>query len=218
MPISITFFAGQGDEPTLIKIGTAYESATHHRFAPPEFRARRRAGDAIAQSRALTAAEASARPSPSIEVAMTHPSASYSAVAALLVAAAAPAAAQFAIEEATIAGIHAAIKDGRTTCVGVVDAYIERARAYNGVCTALVTADGADVAPATGYVRAGKPLEFPTQTVAGVDDLSGPRSVRRPAARVRAHGGSGLGPHGHAATGHARRACRTPARSTRSRR
>ena len=37
MPISITFFAGQGDEPTLIKIGTAYESATHYRFAPPAF-------------------------------------------------------------------------------------------------------------------------------------------------------------------------------------
>jgi Asp-tRNA(Asn)/Glu-tRNA(Gln) amidotransferase A subunit family amidase len=37
LPISITFFAGQGDEPTLIKIGTAYESATHHRFAPPSF-------------------------------------------------------------------------------------------------------------------------------------------------------------------------------------
>ena len=37
MPISITFFAGQGDEPTLIKMGTAYEAATHHRFAPPAF-------------------------------------------------------------------------------------------------------------------------------------------------------------------------------------
>ncbi len=37
MPISITFFAGQGEEPTLVKIGTAYESATHHRFAPPAF-------------------------------------------------------------------------------------------------------------------------------------------------------------------------------------
>ena len=35
MPISITFFAGQGEEPTLIKVGTAYEAATHHRFAPP---------------------------------------------------------------------------------------------------------------------------------------------------------------------------------------
>jgi amidase len=37
MPISITFFAGQGEEPTLIKIGTAYEAATHHRAPPPMF-------------------------------------------------------------------------------------------------------------------------------------------------------------------------------------
>ena len=37
MPIAITFFAGQGEEPVLIKVGTAYESATHHRFPPPQF-------------------------------------------------------------------------------------------------------------------------------------------------------------------------------------
>jgi amidase len=37
MPISITFFAGQGGEPALIKIGTAYETATQHRLAPPMF-------------------------------------------------------------------------------------------------------------------------------------------------------------------------------------
>jgi hypothetical protein len=37
MPIALTFFAGQGKEPTLIKIGTAYESATHHRTSPPAF-------------------------------------------------------------------------------------------------------------------------------------------------------------------------------------
>lgn len=37
LPISITFFSGQGEEPTLIKIGTAYEAATHHRFPPPAF-------------------------------------------------------------------------------------------------------------------------------------------------------------------------------------
>ncbi len=36
-PISLAFFAGPGDEPVLIKVGTAYESATHHRFAPPDF-------------------------------------------------------------------------------------------------------------------------------------------------------------------------------------
>ena len=71
----------------------------------------------------------------------------------------------FEVEEATIASIHAAITSGRTTCRGVVQAYIERAKAYNGVCTALLTSDGADVAPAAGYVRAGAPLAFPTKTV-----------------------------------------------------
>jgi Asp-tRNA(Asn)/Glu-tRNA(Gln) amidotransferase A subunit family amidase len=37
MPIAITFFAGQGEEPVLIKVGTAYEAATHHRTPPPAF-------------------------------------------------------------------------------------------------------------------------------------------------------------------------------------
>ena len=79
-----------------------------------------------------------------------------------------PAASQstFKIEEATIAGIQQAIKAGQTTCRQVVEAYIERARAYNGICTALVTADGKPIAPAKGAVRAGAPITFPTQTVA----------------------------------------------------
>ena len=72
--------------------------------------------------------------------------------------------AAFAIEEATIDGIHAAIRSGQTTCQAIVQAYIDRARAYNGVCTSLVTADGADIPPATGAVRAGTPLTFPTKT------------------------------------------------------
>jgi Asp-tRNA(Asn)/Glu-tRNA(Gln) amidotransferase A subunit family amidase len=37
MPISIAFFAGPGDEPLLIKVGTAYEAATHRRTPPAEF-------------------------------------------------------------------------------------------------------------------------------------------------------------------------------------
>jgi amidase len=37
MPIAITFFAGQGDEPVLLKIGSAYESATKYRRPPPDF-------------------------------------------------------------------------------------------------------------------------------------------------------------------------------------
>jgi Asp-tRNA(Asn)/Glu-tRNA(Gln) amidotransferase A subunit family amidase len=72
---------------------------------------------------------------------------------------------EFQAEEATIAGVHAAIRSGATTCAGVVQAHIDRARAYNGVCTALVTPDGADIEPATGYVRAGSALVFPTKTV-----------------------------------------------------
>jgi amidase len=72
----------------------------------------------------------------------------------------------FKIEEASIAGIQQAIKSGQTTCRQVVEAYIERARAYNGTCTALVTADGKPIAPAKGAVRAGAPITFPTQTVA----------------------------------------------------
>ena len=70
----------------------------------------------------------------------------------------------FVIEEATIDGIHAAIRSGQTTCQGIVQAYIDRARAYNGVCTSLVTADGADIPPATGATRAGAPLTFPSKT------------------------------------------------------
>src|SRR5829696_1756068 len=80
-----------------------------------------------------------------------------------------PAAAQsgFKIEEASIADIQQAIKTGQATCQQVVQAYLERAKAYNGTCTALVTADGKPIAPATGAVRAGAPITFPTQTVAG---------------------------------------------------
>jgi hypothetical protein len=37
MPISILFFAGQGEEPTLLKIASAYEAATNHRAPPPDF-------------------------------------------------------------------------------------------------------------------------------------------------------------------------------------
>jgi amidase len=71
----------------------------------------------------------------------------------------------FQVEEATIADIHAAIRSGQATCTSIVQAYLDRAKAYNGVCTRLVTADGANVAPATGYVRAGGPLAFPTETI-----------------------------------------------------
>ena len=71
----------------------------------------------------------------------------------------------FRVEEATIAELHQAIRDGRTTCVDVVKQYIARARAYNGPASLLVTESGAPVPEATGTVRAEAPLKFPTETV-----------------------------------------------------
>jgi len=72
---------------------------------------------------------------------------------------------QFCLEEATIDAMHRAILAGEITVVEIVLHYIARARAYNGVSSVLVTEDGGPVPPATGTMRAGAPLEFPTETV-----------------------------------------------------
>jgi len=40
---------------------------------------------------------------------------------------------RFCLEEATIDELHRAIKAGEITCLEVVQRYIERVRAYNGV-------------------------------------------------------------------------------------
>ncbi|HEX3861405.1 MAG TPA: amidase family protein [Stellaceae bacterium] len=73
--------------------------------------------------------------------------------------------ASFRLEEATIADLHAAIRAGRTTCAAIVEQYLARARAYNGVASLLVTQEGATAAETAGTVRAGTPLAFPTETV-----------------------------------------------------
>jgi Asp-tRNA(Asn)/Glu-tRNA(Gln) amidotransferase A subunit family amidase len=88
-----------------------------------------------------------------------------SAIAFILTRGPALAQAHFQIEEATIADVHRAIKAGQTTCRGLVQTYLDRAKAYNGVSAQLVTEDGAPIAPALGTVRAGAPLKFPTATV-----------------------------------------------------
>jgi len=86
----------------------------------------------------------------------------------------------FRLEEATIADLHQAIRSGETTVVAVVQHYIDRARAFNGVATRLVTEDGAPVPAATGTVRAQQPLSFPTDTVPAsavlpdLDEYAGP--------------------------------------------
>jgi amidase len=77
----------------------------------------------------------------------------------------------FVLEEATIADLHAAIRAGKTTCEAVVRHYLARVRAYNGVASMLVTADGAEVPRARGVVRGGAPIEFPTRTVKASDIL-----------------------------------------------
>ena len=75
----------------------------------------------------------------------------------------------FQIEEATIAGVHQAIRQGQITCVGLVQAYFNRAKAYNGVASALVTPDGAPIPSATGTVRAGAPLDVPDDDGQSID-------------------------------------------------
>src|SRR3984893_10784511 len=86
----------------------------------------------------------------------------------------------FCLAEATIEELHQAIRTGRTTCLAVIRHYIERARAYNGVASMLVTEDGVPVPEATGVMRAGAPLRFPKETVeastflAGLDRYRGP--------------------------------------------
>src|SRR5262245_65541840 len=45
----------------------------------------------------------------------------------------------FHLMEATIPEVHRAIREGQITCRGLVEAYLNRAKAYNGTCNTLVT-------------------------------------------------------------------------------
>ena len=67
---------------------------------------------------------------------------------------------RFRLEEATIAELHQAIRAGETTVVAVVRHYIERARAYNGVASLLVTADGAPIPRAAARCARGRRSAF----------------------------------------------------------
>ena len=72
---------------------------------------------------------------------------------------------RFHLIEATISDVHRAIRERQITCRGLIQAYVNRAKAYNGVAHQLVTLDGAPIPPAPGVVRAGSPLKFPTGTI-----------------------------------------------------
>jgi Asp-tRNA(Asn)/Glu-tRNA(Gln) amidotransferase A subunit family amidase len=71
----------------------------------------------------------------------------------------------FEVVETTIRDIHSAIRSNRLTCRDLVQAYVDRAAAYNGNCTRLVTENGGATPAVPGVVRAGKPVQFPTDTV-----------------------------------------------------
>ena len=60
--------------------------------------------------------------------------------------------------------------------VALVQAYVDRAKAYNGVSNQLVTADGAPIPPAPGAVRAGAPLEVPDRD-RRIDDAASRASI-----------------------------------------
>src|SRR6516162_7364558 len=77
----------------------------------------------------------------------------------------------FRVEEATIEELHLAIRSGATSVRAVIEQYLARVRRYNGVASQLVTADGAPVLEATGTVRAGALLRYPTATVKAADIL-----------------------------------------------
>ena len=87
---------------------------------------------------------------------------------------------RFHLIEATIADVHRAIRERQITCRALVEAYLARAKAFNGVAHQLVTADGAPISPTRGVVRAGAPLAFPTATIAAstvlpqLDEYAGP--------------------------------------------
>jgi amidase len=86
----------------------------------------------------------------------------------------------FRLEEATIADLHQAIRDGTATCVAVVQHYINRVRAYNGVSSMLVTEDGKPVSEAPGVIRGKVPIRFPTETVEASTILSDLDNYRGP--------------------------------------
>src|SRR5580700_1369252 len=71
----------------------------------------------------------------------------------------------FEIEEATIADFHVAIRSGEVTVLSVVQRYIERVQAFNGVASMLVTEDGQDIDEVQGVVRGTDQLRFPVRTM-----------------------------------------------------
>ena len=68
---------------------------------------------------------------------------------------------EFRLHEATIDDVHRGIRTRQVSCKRIVQAYIDRAKAFNGVASMLVTADGKPVPAAPGVIRAGARADLP---------------------------------------------------------
>ena len=152
LPFSLVFRADPGKEDLILKVASAYQAASKRRVPPPA--SVRSATDAPRRAPAASArrgSQSTPRPpiaarSPSRIVACRMRGVGMVAALAVLAAPASTASAQaaawrFQLEEATIDDVHRAIKEGQITCQGLVQAYLNRARAYNGVASQLVTED-----------------------------------------------------------------------------
>ena len=82
---------------------------------------------------------------------------------------------------------------------------MDRVKAYNGVCTKLVTGKGESIPAATGTMRAGAPLLFPHEDHGRFEFSTESGSVCGTAARVRPNGGDRIGSQRQTAVRHGRR-------------
>ena len=78
---------------------------------------------------------------------------------------------KFEVVEASIARLAQPFARVETTLVEVVQSYIDRARAYNGVASMLVTEDGLPVPECHRRGPRRAPLKFPTETIPVSDVL-----------------------------------------------
>ena len=83
----------------------------------------------------------------------------------------------FSLEEATISMLHAAIKSGDITCEEIVQRYIDRVRAYNGVASQLVNRRRCPNSRIDGLRTRSKPTQISNRNDQSVRDLTRSRPL-----------------------------------------
>ena len=134
---------------------------------------------------------------------------------------------RFQLEEATIDDVHRAIKEGQITCQGLVQAYLNRARAYNGIASKLVTEEMAPqylpdydqykaAVAATAALQDGDPKKTPPIEFGRMEPTASDPAVQQQYGMVVGIPNAGqLRAHGHAqrarrALGHVQGRSRSP--------